>query len=303
MENQTPQSPALPKYLMLLLVVSVLLSLIAVLLSVFSLIRPIEQTNDQSSTNVVAFEEDVECSDAITCSGDFVCDDGQCVGLAECVSDDDCGLGNCYKGLCQQTELTTGYSTYKNAELGISFEYPAAYRVSEDYEFESFDQGELLRVRLFDEENNLLFQALATSSDYAVGVSEGCCYYFSGSIDMNMPIEDIKYWVDDELRETFVPYRADVGGLYGYGFFYTTDYVTTNVVAAHIVPIDHEVYSNVFFTSGWLWSEEGTYSDKIDDVREIFDLSDLKISEDLYPELDSERQEIYHNIISSILWE
>jgi hypothetical protein len=129
MENQTPLGSALPKNLMPLLVASILLSLIAVVLSVYSLVRPTEQTNDQPSSEVVTFEdEDVECNDAIPCSGDFVCDDGQCVGLTECTKDSECDVENyCYKGSC--TQLLDVRSETFHSEHG-DFDYTLSWNTN-----------------------------------------------------------------------------------------------------------------------------------------------------------------------------
>lgn len=125
MENQTSQSFALPKYLMPLLVTSVLLSLTAGVLSVFSLVKPIVQTDDQLSSDVVALEDgDVECSDTISCNGDFVCDEGQCVGLTECTSDDECSSGDCYKGSCIEVVVEQTGTLYQSAGGDFVFSIP-----------------------------------------------------------------------------------------------------------------------------------------------------------------------------------
>lgn len=123
------------------------------------------------------------------------------------------------------------------------------------------------------------------------------------TLDMTMSIQESRDQVEDQLREIFVPYGADVGGVESLGFFYATSYVTTDIVAAHITSIDHPTYSNVFFTSGWLYSEEGSYDQKIEGIRDIFDLNELKVGDEFYPELDSEKQLIYNDIINSIAWE
>lgn len=254
---------SLPKYLIPLLVSSIFLSLVAVVLSVISLTRPVAQIAETNTAQLA------QASDTIT---------------------------------TDQASSTSRMVTYTNNDLGLSFDYPTGYRVSESNEVRNFDQGKILSVTVFDEDNSVAFMAQATSSDYAVGVSEGCCYYFTGFLDTNKSVTDMSSVVEGQLREIFAPYRADVGGRDSLGFFYANDFVTTNVVAAHITPIDNEIYSNVFFTSGALYSEEGTYDEKIDDVQNIFNLDDLKMGDDFYPELDSEKQRIYNDIISTVTW-
>lgn len=253
----------LSKHLLLLLLGSMLLSVIAMCLSVFSFIRPIEQATTMNESRSTP--------------------------ASEVIIDD-------------QDSPTVSTVTYTNKEIGLSFDYPSGYRVSESNKTRDLDQGELLSMTVLDENNNVVLMAQATSPDYAMGVSEGCCYYFTGTLDASKSVAEMSSTVEDQLREIFVPYRADVGGIMSLGFFYANDYVTTNVVAAHITPIDSETYSNVFFTSGALYSEEGTYSEKIDDVRNIFNLEDLKMGDELYPGLDSEKQQIYNDIMNTITW-
>ncbi len=254
---------SLPKYLMPLLVSSFFLSLVAVILSVASLTRPIVQIDETNTA------QPAQTPDTI---------------------------------IIDQDSQTFRMITYTNDDLGLSFDYPTGYRISESNEIRDFDQGKLLSVTVFDEDDSVVFMAQATSSDYAVGVSEGCCYYFTGSMDTGKSVADMVSVVEDQLREIFAPYRADVGGRNSLGFFYARDYVDTNVVTAHITPIDNEIYSNIFFTSGVLYLKNGTYKEIIDDVQNIFNLDDLKKGDDFYPELDSEKQQAYHDIISSIRW-
>lgn len=133
MENENPQTVGLPRYLLPLLVVSILLSLIAVVLSVFTLVRPVDQPTATEISQDAEMTE-IECSDSIPCSGDFVCEDGQCVGAAECLSNKDCESGECYKGTCQEAGVpsTDGLSSYSNQILQLSFVYPEDWNISED---------------------------------------------------------------------------------------------------------------------------------------------------------------------------
>lgn len=263
MKQENIETAILPKYLISLLVTSIFLSLVAVILSVISLTRPIAQIVEANTA------QPAQASDTTT---------------------------------NDQGSPASTTVTYTNDDIGLSFDYPRGYRVSESNEVRNFDQGKILSVTVFNEDNSVAFMAQATSPEYAVGVSEGCCYYFTGSLDTGKSVTEMSSIVEEQLREIFAPYRADVGGRDSLGFFYANDFVTTNVVAAHITPIDDETYSNVFFTSGVLYSEEGTYSEKIDDVQNIFNLDDLKMGDDFYPELDSEKRQIYNDIISTVTW-
>jgi len=194
----------------------------------------------------------------------------------------------------EESESTV--STYTNEELGISFDYPSTYRVSESEEMERFDEGEKLTVNVFDEYNNLVFQAQATSTDYTEGITEGCCWFYSGTLNTGWSIGEIKNQIERQLREIFDPYRSEIGGNEAIGFFYARDYAMTNVVAAHIMPIDHDVYSNVFFTSGWLWSNDGHYAMNIAKIRNIFSQGHALDA------LDLEMEEEYLEILQSINW-
>ena len=275
MENETiPQEQVmhLPKYLIAMFIVSIVLSLIAIGLSIASIVYSLEEP---------LMEEDVQ------------------VTIDEDVADQDLAEDT------DETESQTnqGIMTYSNEELGISFDYPAGYRISESEELEGFDQGELLTISVFSETNDLIFQAKATSSDYALGVGEGCCYYFSGTLDMDKSSNELGDIIEDQLQEIFVKYKADVGNFDGMGFYYATSYATTNIVAANIVPVNHAIYSNVFFTSGVLWSQDGSYNENIENIREVFDLNDLQMGDQLYPELDDGLTQEYFDIVNSITWE
>lgn len=74
MENQIPENNILPKYIMPLIVTSVLLSLVAVVLSVFSLARPIDQVQQIDSLQVVEVSDFETKENIVTyrsVSGDF----------------------------------------------------------------------------------------------------------------------------------------------------------------------------------------------------------------------------------------
>lgn len=49
-----------------------------------------------------------QCSATKPCSGDFVCEQGKCIGVADCFRDTDCGQGQrCYKGSCEALPKST----------------------------------------------------------------------------------------------------------------------------------------------------------------------------------------------------
>ncbi len=82
-----------PKYFLVLLTLSIILSIFAIVISFISILEKTEIGNEKNI-------DIVECSDEIPCYGDFVCDNGSCVGTAECMTDDECEVGECFKGRC-----------------------------------------------------------------------------------------------------------------------------------------------------------------------------------------------------------
>ncbi len=136
-------------------------------------------------------------------------------------------------------------ATYEN-EL-FSFSYPATYTVTEHTEMEGFDTGSLLSVSVLNEDDDLVLLAQATSADFAEGIGEGCCYYFSGGLDLSKEIAKIKTDIESQLGEIYVPEKTEIANKPAVEFVYTTSYANTFAKAAHIAPIDHPVYDNVFF--------------------------------------------------------
>jgi len=179
-----------------LFVTSILLSLIAVVLSVFALVRPIEQMNDQVSSTVATLEDDdVECSDIIPCSGDFVCDDGQCVGLTECTADSECGMENyCDKGSC--TSLPEVRSETFHSEHG-DFDYTLSWntgliRLTETSELLSSDNA----------------PSFVISGGGTISVATG--WIDSPGYSMDMFINDI-YYGGDRVWPTKQPTPTNAG--------------------------------------------------------------------------------------------
>lgn len=197
----------------------------------------------------------------------------------------------------EETEPPEGMKTYRNAEIGLSFSYPARYEVVEDEELAGFDRGQMRSVTVRDDQGSV-FHAQATSPDYAMGISEGCCYTFTGSLDMTKGTDELQGIVENRLQNIFEPRMSTVGGLPSLEFFYPHAYVTTQIVKAYVTPIAHPTYANVFFTSDALSSMEGGYDENFEDIQTVFEGPS-----ETYPELDQRKLKAFEDILASVQWE
>lgn len=64
--------------------------------------------------------------------------------------------------------------TFENDELGLTFRYPEILGLQTSTQLAGFDEGKKFEV------SSTNFAIAAISSDFAPGIAEGCCFYFSG---------------------------------------------------------------------------------------------------------------------------
>lgn len=190
---------------------------------------------------------------------------------------------------------TDNINYYLNVETGLYFEYPTAYRTRENTELEGFDEGELSSVSVYNEQDNIVLHAQATSEDYAVGVGEGCCYYFNSTLDLSDSVENLQSAVEEQLRSIYLPQKIMIGGRQAFAFYYATSYANTVLKPAIIIPIENDIYSNIFIWGPTVFEvEEAAYDEAKTDI-EAF------ISED--GAFEQSTLSIYHSIINSIRWQ
>ncbi|MCR4313710.1 MAG: hypothetical protein NUV84_00480, partial [Candidatus Uhrbacteria bacterium] len=140
--------------------------------------------------------------------------------------------------------------------------------------------------------------------DYAQGIQEGCCYYLSGSFDLNDSVENLEEQVESQFREIFLARKIDVDGRPAFAFFYMTDYITTQIHEVYLVPVDGEEFAHVLFVSPTLYeTQEGViYDEAIDSMRILFERVDLE-SDQVPVELDQARLGIFRNMLATVQWD
>lgn len=180
---------------------------------------------------------------------------------------------------------------YTNELLGLSFEFPAEYRLDENIDLDGsfaegdFFQGDRIAVNLFDEDNFMVFSVQTVSPDFGLEAQEGCCYFFHGELDMTKSAEDLGDDVDKELNQIFAPQKVTIDGKSSLRFAFTTEYVSRALFEGAMTPSGDPERPTVFFQTGLLgeldFEDAVTYP---------------------YPETNEARVELFNDILTSIKW-
>jgi hypothetical protein len=146
------------------------------------------------------------------------------------------------------------WEVYKNDEMGIEFKYPKDLEIRERREMADLDIGKKLEISAIKaDKHRSVFSIEFTSKDFGEGISEGCCYYFSGeTLDLGLSNEEVEKNINAQFEKK-APIknlkRLSIGGKNGVSFFKLSSYIGNVIHQAFIIPISNEIYSNAFISS------------------------------------------------------
>lgn len=143
---------------------------------------------------------------------------------------------------------TSNWETYRNEEFGFEFKHQGDCNVDADDKIETFDAGKKTVVSLGGSQckNKIIFTL--TSSDYGVGIGEGCCFYYPGaSIDTESPIDEINI-----LIKNFRPIETEkvkINNRDAIHFYGLKGYVDISLVDYILLPYSRNGFSNLLIES------------------------------------------------------
>lgn len=132
---------------------------------------------------------------------------------------------------------TSDWKTFSDSELGFSFKYQRDQEVKTEKELEGIDEGKKMEFKVGS------FSMIFTSSDFALGAGEGCCFYISGeSIDLN---SDPETW---GLGKVYDIEKIRVGGRETMRFVRVSTYVADWLVPTVVMPFAKGDYANLMIS-------------------------------------------------------
>jgi len=172
-------------------------------------------------------------------------------------------------------------TTYTNDELGFSFKTIKNIEVVEENENKRFDTGKRKSFRLINK-GRFLASIDFTSSDYAEGVGEGGCTYYSGySININESYDELLSKVQcfnpKELKKIKIDNKDAIR------FYSKTEYANQWINEMMILPFNKNGYTNIVI-NGPVLKEMDRGSD--------YEVATLN--------LDSQENILFENIIKSL---
>lgn len=141
------------------------------------------------------------------------------------------------------------WETFESEEMGISFGYPEGTEVSTDMELADFDEGVMRVAQVLDEDGNLVFKISMTSADFEQGISEGCCWFYSGeAIDLDMEDDELLELLNESFLTAYNLERTEVADEDAISFTRESKYVSTVISKTYLLPYSYEEFSNVLIT-------------------------------------------------------
>lgn len=133
--------------------------------------------------------------------------------------------------------------TFKSDELGIKFKYTSSSEAKMESSLKDFNTGEAKTISTDD------FSVSLTSADYSMGVSEGCCYYYTGEpVSTTMTDGETEVFISRSLGELYNFQRIKVDGREAFRFLRVTEYVEKSIVDTILIPYDHKPYTNIMIS-------------------------------------------------------
>lgn len=154
----------------------------------------------------------------------------------------------------EKMDTFNDWETYSDQELGLSFKYPQG----EELNIYSQAPDDIGEKKVFSSES---FSMVITSSDYAEGVGEGCCFYFSGPpFNIERSLNEITL----DLEKTFGALSQVSIVSFGEGendkaifFVRKNNYISSSRIPSYLIPFDHTPYANILLSGKEITSGEG----------------------------------------------
>ena len=160
----------------------------------------------------------------------------------------------------------SNWKKYYNKELGIEFMYPEDYLIKIDSEVPGFDVGKKRDIHVTLKNEQVIFSLSATSKDYAVGVGEGCCFYYSDEpLNTELDLDSVAELISD--LEPVNLKKVVIDNQKGVQFYSLKSYVSIWAVDSVLLPYNRMDFTNLLITSPTLQMTEPIFeNDKGEEI-------------------------------------
>lgn len=165
---------------------------------------------------------------------------------------------------CQSTPT----NFYTSADYGIKFSYPDN-DIRVDDKQSSLDSGKKVSISTSG------ISIVLTSEDYEPGVSEGCCYYYSGK---SVNAESAQTEIEKQFGKVYDFKVTQVSGKDAFQFIRLNKYISVRPVLSVLVPVSGHGFSNLLISGPTL----GNFvkDDKPDEAAAIDYINNKQYEED-----------------------
>lgn len=156
---------------------------------------------------------------------------------------------------------TSDWQIYRNEDLGLAFSYPINYLIKEETDLAGFDTGKRRDIYVRSKNGQNILSISVTSKDYSEGVSEGCCFYYSGnSLDIETNLDIIVELISD--LEPINIEQIKIGDQEGVQFFSLKSYDSMWIVDSILIPYNRNEFTNLLISGPTLYTSESVTGSK-----------------------------------------
>jgi len=153
------------------------------------------------------------------------------------------------------------YST----RAGFSVELPAGAAIREYEQDPRSERGLARKVRVEVPSEKIFFSAVLSSSDFGVGIGEGCCDDLHGTLDLSEPTDEIRASIIKSFQEIYDLQFLNIDGRSAVRFISPFRYGRSSLVEHVLVPTGNAEYPTLHISS-WTGASWGP-----DDAEPILD--------------------------------
>lgn len=158
-------------------------------------------------------------------------------------------------------EEKNNWEKYYNKELGVEFMYPGDYVIKVDSEIPGFDVGKKRDIHVTSKNGQVIFSLSVTSEDYAVGVGEGCCFYYSDEpLNTKLDLDSVTELISD--LEPVNLKKVVIDNHEGVQFYSLKNYVSIWAVDSVLLPYNRMDFTNLLITSPTLQMTEPLFENR-----------------------------------------